>query len=105
MTHLITSMQGGIWGVNKVIYHGIMSVKAIYLAIAGNMTLSCNNTCLSNGHSFYYQVSAINSVGESPRVGKVSDHTPHHCSHSQGKEKRHRSYYYIKAQEYGRSFS
>jgi FG-GAP repeat protein/fibronectin type III domain protein len=52
------------------VYRGTDSSVELFLAETGNTSLS--DTGLPNGVRFYYQVSAVNSIGEGPRSNEVS---------------------------------
>lgn len=49
---------------NKI-YRGTISGGEQYLTTVGNV-LSYNDTSVSNGQTYYYKISAVNDVGESP---------------------------------------
>jgi len=53
------------------IYRGITSSGEALLISLGNV-FTYNNTGLTNGQTYYYKVSAVNSVGEGPQSNEVS---------------------------------
>jgi fibronectin type 3 domain-containing protein len=51
------------------IYRSTVSKGAVYLATVGNV-LAFTDTNVQNGTTYYYQVSAVNGAGESPRTAE-----------------------------------
>lgn len=53
------------------VYRGLTSGGATYLKEVGDV-LTFTDTGLSNGQTYYYQLSAVNAVGEGPRSNQAS---------------------------------
>jgi len=54
------------------VYRSTVSGSERFLVMTSGSTFTFANTGLTNGVRYYYQVSAINSVGEGPRSGEAS---------------------------------
>ncbi|TLZ66884.1 MAG: hypothetical protein E6K12_05390 [Methanobacteriota archaeon] len=65
------SSDGGSAITNYKIYRGTSSNGEGLLTTVGNV-LSYSDTSVSNGVTYYYEVSAVNSVGEGPRSNEAS---------------------------------
>ncbi len=65
------SSNGGSPITNYKIYRGTSSNGETLLATIGNV-LTYTDTTVTNGVTYYYQVSAVNNVGEGPRSNEVS---------------------------------
>ncbi|MDE2001466.1 MAG: fibronectin type III domain-containing protein [Patescibacteria group bacterium] len=65
------SATGGAAVINYKIYRGASSGSEVFVATVGNV-LSYDDAGLSNGTTYYYKVSAVNSVGEGPQSSEVS---------------------------------
>ena len=65
------SNNGGSAITNYKIYRGTSSGGESYLTTVGNVT-SYEDTSVTNGVTYYYKVSAVNSVGEGPLSNEVS---------------------------------
>jgi len=63
--------NGGSQITNYRIYRGTSSNGETLLATIGNV-LTYTDTAVSNGVTYYYQVSAVNNVGEGPRSNEAS---------------------------------
>ncbi|MEM4293013.1 MAG: fibronectin type III domain-containing protein, partial [Thermoplasmata archaeon] len=63
--------DGGSAITNYKVYRGTTSGNLAFLKDVGNV-LTYTDTGLTNGQTYYYQVSAVNSVGEGPRSNEVS---------------------------------
>src|SRR5256712_6854452 len=53
------------------VYKSTSSGTEVYLTTRGNVT-SYTDLAVTNGNTYFYQVSALNSVGESPRSNEAS---------------------------------
>ncbi|MEM4292604.1 MAG: right-handed parallel beta-helix repeat-containing protein [Thermoplasmata archaeon] len=78
--------DGGSAITNYKVYRGTTSGNLAFLKDVGNV-LTYTDTGLTNGQTYYYQVSAVNGVGEGPRSNEVSatpfsatSHTPIHIN-------------------------
>ena len=56
---------------NYNVYRGMVSGSETLLTTLGNV-LTYNDTGLTNGQTYYYKVSAVNSVGEGPQSNEAS---------------------------------
>jgi PKD repeat protein/fibronectin type 3 domain-containing protein len=65
------SLNGGSVITNYTIYRGAASGILALLTTVGDV-LSYTDTGLTNGDTYYYQISAANAVGEGPRSGEIS---------------------------------
>jgi len=65
------SSDGGSAITNYMIYRGTTSGSEVFLAKIGN-ELSYQDTKVSSGQEYFYEVSAINSIGESPRSNEAN---------------------------------
>ena len=65
------SSNGGSPVTNYRIYRGTSSNGETLLATIGNL-LTYSDTAVTNGVTYYYQVTAVNSVGEGPRSNEAS---------------------------------
>src|SRR6184192_1196912 len=63
--------DGGSPITNYQIYRGTTSGGATFLATVGTV-LTYSDTSVTNGQSYFYQVTATNAAGESPRSNEVS---------------------------------
>ena len=63
--------NGGSDITNYVVYRGTTSGGEILLVSLGNV-LTYINTGLTNGQTYYYRVSAVNSIGEAPQSDEAS---------------------------------
>ena len=63
--------NGGAAITNYRVYRGTTAGGEALLTTLGNVT-SYNNTGLTNGTTYYYKISAINSVGEGPQSNELS---------------------------------
>jgi fibronectin type 3 domain-containing protein len=63
--------DGGLPITNYRIYRGLSSGGEVFLADVGNV-LTHIDTGLANGQTYYYQVSAVNALGESPSSNEVN---------------------------------
>ncbi len=66
------SNNGGSSITNYKIYRGTSSGGESYLTEVGGTTLSYEDSGLTNGQTYYYYVTAVNSVGESAKSNEVS---------------------------------
>ncbi len=71
LTWSAPSIDGGFPITNYEIYRGISSGSLSLLTEIGNL-LYYNDTSVSSGTTYYYQVSAKNSVGEGSKSGEVN---------------------------------
>lgn len=58
------AMDGGSLITNYSVYRGMVSGREVWLATINN-TLTYTNEDLINGQTYYYKISAVNSIGES----------------------------------------
>jgi len=65
------SFDGGFPITNYTIYRGTSSTSLTRLRLVGNV-LAYADTAVTNGLTYYYQVSAVTSVGEGPRSNEFS---------------------------------
>ncbi|AGB04610.1 putative protease [Aciduliprofundum sp. MAR08-339] len=66
------SSNGGAAITEYKIYRGTSSGSESYLAEVSGSTLSYTDTSVTNGQTYYYYVTAVNSAGESPASNEVS---------------------------------
>ena len=66
------SNNGGASITEYKIYRGTSSGSESYLAEVSGSTTSYNDTSVTNGNTYYYYVTAVNSAGESPASNEVS---------------------------------
>jgi fibronectin type 3 domain-containing protein len=71
LTWLEPSSNGGLAITNYLIYRGTTSGGEALLTTVGNV-LTYVDTGLTNGQTYYYKVSATNSVGEGPQSSEIS---------------------------------
>lgn len=62
--------NGGSTITNYKIYRGTLSGQATLLTTIGNV-LAYSDTAVINGQNYFYQVTAVNAVGESPRSNEA----------------------------------
>ena len=65
------TLDGGTPITNYTIYRGTSSGALTLFTTVGDLTAHTDNT-VTNGVRYYYQVSAVNAVGEGPRSNEVS---------------------------------
>src|SRR2546427_1301593 len=67
----VPSSNGGSAITSYKIYKSTSSGTEVYLTTRGNVT-SYTDLAVTNGNTYFYQVTALNSVGESPRSNEAS---------------------------------
>src|SRR3989475_5202429 len=67
----VPSSNGGSAMTSYKIYKSTSSGTEVYFTTRGNVTAYCDLT-VTNGNTYFYQVSALNSAGESPRSNEAS---------------------------------
>src|SRR3989475_1301486 len=67
----VPSSNGGSAITNYKIYKSTSSGTEVYFTTRGNVT-SYTDLAVTNGNTYFYQVTALNSVGESPRSNEAS---------------------------------
>src|SRR5439155_5462375 len=71
LTWSAPNSNGGSPITNYRIYRGTSSTGETLLATIGNV-LTYSDTSVTNGVTYYYQVSAVNGAGEGPRSNEAS---------------------------------
>lgn len=72
LTWALPSDSGGVPIVEYKVYRGIDPSSLVFYRIVTGSATSFNDTSVSEGQAYYYQVTAVNSVGESPVSNRVS---------------------------------
>ena len=71
LSWIAPSSNSGSPSTNYKVYRGTSSGTEIFLATTGNVT-SYNDTSVTNGQTYFYKVTAVNSVGESSQSNEAS---------------------------------